>query len=99
MPDLDFSEFHDLMHPIGSKECRSMPGGILRHLELKWDYEWMMPQALWGKPLCLLGRHTWTEVWDSNSGFEVLLGEVADVDIDGEPDRYICAYCWREKEG
>jgi hypothetical protein len=84
-PDLDFSEFHDLTHRIGSPYCRSLPGGILRHLEMKWDYQWVMPQALWGKPLCWLGRHSWTEVWDRGGEFT------------RPPDRWMCFWCWKEK--
>lgn len=92
MPDLDLSELHDLLHPIGSDECRATPGGWRRHLEMKWDYEWLMPQALWNRPLHVLGRHVWTEVWDFVPGEG--WGR-----LEKRPDRVICIYCPAEKVG
>jgi len=89
---LEFDEYHDLGHPFMGPYCFSQPGGPWRHLKMAWTYQWQMPEAIWGKPLCRLGRHTWTELWESNG-----IRDDGLLDLTREPDRYICAYCWKDK--
>lgn len=36
---LDFSQFHDLMHPIGGRMCHSQYGGPRRHAKLWWEFK------------------------------------------------------------
>jgi hypothetical protein len=58
MKRLDFSEFHDLMHPLW--KCYGHYGGWRRHVELAWPYVW---KPRWKRRTkCRLGLHepqTW----------------------------------------
>lgn len=55
--ELDFSEFHDLVHLVGSRTCRTQPGGVLRHVELAWEFRWWPNLRRW--TFCRIGRHRW----------------------------------------
>lgn len=59
--ELDFSEFHPLDHLPASAYCRSLPGGIRRHLAYGWQYKW--PTQLGRMTLCRVGWHRWTKGW------------------------------------
>lgn len=56
---VDFSQFHPLMHRIGSKTCRGYYGGTRRHLQIWWWYKFdYKPVDLWHRwVLCHLNRH------------------------------------------
>jgi len=58
--ELDFSQFHPLMHRPFSRECFGWYGGPTRHIELWWDYQ--RPDPI-GAVLCRLGRHDMTPYW------------------------------------
>lgn len=93
MPSLDFDEFHDLMHPIAAPVCFGLPGGPWRHFQMLWSYKWLMPRALWERPLHALGKHYWTEVWTLEQ-----LQDGSAADVEAMPDGYVCAYCLLDKE-
>lgn len=81
-PTFDFSEFHDLMHPIASRTCWSLPGGPWRHLVFTLQYRWDLPYALWERPLHALGHHYFRPYWTG-------LPE----DETEEPSGWICTWC------
>lgn len=68
---LDFSQFHDTMHPPFTRHCRSLyPGGWragLHHLRLAWAYHRrdQVRGPLHTYLLCRLGRHE-IAVWYTN---------------------------------
>lgn len=61
--ELDFSEFHDLMHPIWDLHCGDMPGGRSRHFSLAWHYKWK--PWLRRNTACRIGWHSWVDFWSS----------------------------------
>lgn len=81
---LDFSEFHDLMHPWFSEYCRAQPGGIKRHLSLWWTYI-AQDKYIYGPIHDIFKRHTAAELEDrerTEKGWRFT-----------GTGRYICFYC------
>lgn len=60
---VDFSEFHDLFHPLWA--CRGYPGGWRRHVSLTWEYR--VRPALLKQTACRVGRH-YPVQWFSQHG-------------------------------
>jgi hypothetical protein len=80
---LDFSEFHPLMHRLGSRECRSYYGGPKRHVQIWWWYKFeYKPKNVWHRwVLCRLGRHVPMTGWSR-------------ADVESEwVSRVNCRYC------
>ena len=52
---IDMSQFHPLDHTLA--ECRGYPGGRLRHVRYRWEFQ--VRDELMVKARHLTGRHTW----------------------------------------
>ena len=100
MSDLDFSEFHPLDHHILDPYCWGWAGGIPRHIQLWWDYQFMQdpwPLRWWHRRQCARGNHEVTPYWDSKD----LKGRMPEWDperkaIKDRASGFMCFHCdWR----
>lgn len=82
---LDFSEFHPLMHRWASPECFRWYGGPWRHMELWWQFQSSLP--------CLIGRH---DYWGSPLSREEWRSGAWE---QSEETDWKCMRCGKEKHG
>lgn len=62
---LDWSEFHDMVHPIFSRYCWRQAGGPWLHIKYWWEWyldEWLGWHIL-RHTTCRLGWHSWRKAW------------------------------------
>jgi hypothetical protein len=67
MTQFDWSEFHPLDHHILDRTCWHWAGGIPRHIELWWKYQFTADPPLWGriqKRRCKQGLHDITAYYE-----------------------------------
>lgn len=65
--NLDFSQFHDLMHLPFTPYCLRQYGGPLRHVSLWWEF--VAHEKLRKLAWCRCGRHRWVE-WSRTGSTE-----------------------------
>lgn len=56
---VDLSQAHFLDHPLW--RCRGLPGGRVRHLKYRWQYQWQV--QLLRLTFCRMGHHSPVTMW------------------------------------